>query len=116
MDTSFEAGVTEAQVMAFLKEADQSLSAVNESLSAPGYPIVEVPIQFAYQRAPKSLVQFNRGVTSNHASMILGLSLPDHRNVANRELIDAWQQKIPALPFVKNISITEPLVSVINSL
>ncbi len=108
MDTSFEAGVTEAQVMAFLKEADQSLSAVNESLSAPGYPIVEVPIQFAYQRAPKSLVQFNRGVTSNHASMILGLSLPDHRNVANRELIDAWQQKIPALPFVKNISITEP--------
>lgn len=108
MDARFEAGVTEQQVLHFLKVADEALTGVNSKLSQPEQPIVEVPLQFAYQRAPKSLVQFNQGVTANHASMMLGLSLPDQRQVANKELINSWYEQIPRLPFVKNISITEP--------
>ncbi len=108
MDTSFHAGVTDQVVLDYLKQADRALSVVNDQLSQPSQAIVETPLQFAYQSAPKSLVQFNKGVRANHASMIIGLSLPDQRQVSNQTLIDRWYASIPRLPGVKNISITEP--------
>ena len=108
MDASFNAGTTESQVYDFLRRSDQELSKINRELSPQNEPIVEVPLQFAYQKAPKSLVQFNKGITADHASMILGLSLPDSREVSNEELIKSWYQQIPKYPYVKNISITEP--------
>lgn len=108
MDASFHAGVSDQTVMHFLREADSSLDIINKELSQPQRSIVQVPLQFTYQKAPKSLVKFNKGRTANHASMILGVSVPDQRQVTNQELIQSWSNQIPRVPFLKELSISEP--------
>ena len=95
-------------MFAFLQQADRSLMQVNAQLAEEGGSVVQTPLQFAYQSSPKSLVRFNKGKTANHASMIVGLSMPDQRKVANQTLIDHWYAAMPKLPFVKNVSISEP--------
>ncbi|MEC8881713.1 MAG: efflux RND transporter permease subunit [Pseudomonadota bacterium] len=108
MDIDFDSGVTESRVMGFLAHADKALAEVNERLSEKGQSIVKLPLQFSFQKAPKSLVQFNKGVTANHASMIVGLSLPDQRSVSNEMLINSWYDELNRIPSMKNLSITEP--------
>lgn len=108
MDVDFDSGVTESRVMGFLAHADKALEEVNGQLSEKGQSIVKLPLQFSFQKAPKSLVQFNKGVTENHASMIVGLSLPDQRDVSNELLMNSWYERLNGIPSVKNLSITEP--------
>lgn len=108
LDVGFDSGVSDERVLNFLAHADEALTAANRQLSPQGSSVVEMPLQFAFQKSSKSLVQFNKGVTEDHASMTVGLTLPDQRQVSNESLIEAWYQHLEMRPNVKTFSITEP--------
>ncbi len=101
-DVSFFSGTPPERVKAFMENLQASLNKTETQL---GETVVDVAVTTLGRiRNPNS-----RAIQTGdqYASLMVQLIEPDHRQIRNPEIIEAWKSNLPAVPGLESFSITE---------